>query len=222
MPIKHDALIIVAAGHGRRFGSDKQQALIHKLPVLVHTCKALTLGFKTTVVVTHSVNHTASQLLQHGIAATCVAGGETRAHSVWNGLCALNESEYARVWIHDGARPVVSNALCTRLDHGLGTADGCIPTLPITDTIKRITTETGVKTVDRSVLVRVQTPQVFRLSRLKYAFTQTQSWEAFTDDASVIEAIGGSITCVTGCPNNIKITLPEDCAYIEALGIMLY
>jgi 2-C-methyl-D-erythritol 4-phosphate cytidylyltransferase/2-C-methyl-D-erythritol 2,4-cyclodiphosphate synthase len=222
MAIEHDALIIVAAGQGRRFGSDKQQARIHNIPVLVHTCRALSLGFKTTLVVTHSVEPTAQLLADYDCVATCVAGGETRAHSVWNGLYALPEADYPRVWIHDGARPVVSKALCERLDHGLDTADGCIPTLPLTDTIKRIIGPNHIETVDRTPLVRVQTPQVFHLSRLKQAFAHSPNWEAFTDDASLVEAMGGTISCVAGCPNNIKITVPEDCAYIEARGIMLY
>ncbi len=222
MGINDDALIIVAAGHGRRFGSDKQQALIRGTPVLMHTCQALKLGFKTTVVVTHCVDQTAKQLSDYGIVATCVLGGDTRAHSVWNGLCALTELDYSRVWIHDGARPVVSKALCERLDHGLDTADGCIPTLPLTDTIKRVIAPNHIETVDRTPLVRVQTPQVFHLSRLKQAFAHSPNWEAFTDDASLVEAMGGTISCVAGCPNNIKITVPEDCAYIEARGIMLY
>ena len=222
MVISNDALIIVAAGNSQRFGSDKQQALIHDIPVLIHTCRALHLGFKTMIVVTHSVDQTSQQLSHYGIIATCVIGGDTRAHSVWNGLCALEASKYTRVWIHDGARPVVSNVLCGRLDRGLGTADGCIPTLPITDTIKRVISNNHLETVDRRPLVRAQTPQVFQLSRLKQAFAHSPNWEAFTDDASLVEAMGGTIACVSGCPNNIKITIPEDCAYIEARGIMVY
>ncbi len=133
-------------------------------------------------------------------------GGETRFHSVKNGLDLIEEEGI--VFIHDGVRPLVSqqtiqNCFVTAFKKG-----NALPVVPVAESI-RFVDETGNSSVDRSKYFLVQTPQTFKTGLIKKAFQQNIS-DKFTDDASVLESFGEKINLVEGNRENIKITYPED------------
>jgi len=146
-----------------------------------------------------------------------VLGGDTRQESVRNGLETLaSGTAPARVLIHDGARPLTSNALIDRVIGALDDADGAVPALPVTDTVKRVDGNTIIETVDRSGLFRAQTPQGFSFPALLSAHESAADNNGFTDDASMAEAAGLNVAVVAGEEHNIKITHDEDLARAAA------
>jgi 2-C-methyl-D-erythritol 4-phosphate cytidylyltransferase len=152
-----------------------------------------------------------------GLPVRLVEGGETRSRSVAAGL-ELIASEL--VVVHDAARPLVTPFLIDETVAALEAAagiDAVIAAAPVTDTVKRV--DSGgrvVETLDRSTLRAIQTPQVFRREALRAAIA-AGDLENATDDASLIEANGGSVAVLTAPSFNIKVTVPEDVARAEAL-----
>lgn len=143
-----------------------------------------------------------------------VAGGATRSESVRAGLAAV-PPDAAIVVVHDGPRPVASRELfASVIDAVRSGADGAIPGLPMTDTVKRVRDGVVVETLVRSELFAVQTPQAFEAAVLRRAHAELP--EA-TDDASVVEAVGGRVVVVPGEPTNRKITEPADLAEVSRL-----
>lgn len=140
-------------------------------------------------------------------------GGETRFHSVKNGLALITGEGV--VAIHDGVRPFVSSEVLHRCFTTAATHHAVLPVIPIVDTVRELTVE-GSRTVDRNAYKLVQTPQVFDVTLLKTAYEQPFT-PFFTDDASVVEALGRTITLVEGNRENIKITTPFDLKIAEAL-----
>lgn len=139
-------------------------------------------------------------------------GGETRFHSVKSGLNLIPDDADGVVGVHDGVRPfptidVIRNCYDTARQTG-----AAIPVIPVVETIRHI----GGTTVPRSDYRLVQTPQTFDIQLLKQAYTQGYT-DAFTDDASVVEAFGHEITLVDGNRENIKITTPFDMKVAEAI-----
>jgi 2-C-methyl-D-erythritol 4-phosphate cytidylyltransferase len=117
------------------------------------------------------------------------------------------------VVVHDAARPLASDDLFKAVVAAvMKGADGAIPGVPVSDTLKRVDGMIVRETVDRSGLVRVQTPQAFRATMLRQGHAGEP--EA-TDDAAVIEALGGVVVVVPGEEGNIKITTPGDLAFLE-------
>ena len=148
-----------------------------------------------------------------------VSGGRWRSASVRAALAAVPEAEVAVV--HDAARPLLTRELVERCLAALleGDADGVIAAARVTDTIKEADGEGRVvRTLDRSVLWAVQTPQVFRAATLRRALDVDESALATaTDDASLVEAAGGSIAVVEAPRENLKVTTAEDLRVAEAL-----
>jgi 2-C-methyl-D-erythritol 4-phosphate cytidylyltransferase len=144
-----------------------------------------------------------------------VAGGATRSESTRRGLAAV-PADATIICVHDAARPMASAALYRAVIAAVvAGADGAVPATAVTDTIKRIDADgCVVETPDRSRLVAVQTPQAFRASMLRAAHADRHEG---TDDASLVEAIGGHVVTVTGSAANRKITLPEDLAWARSL-----
>ena len=140
-------------------------------------------------------------------------GGETRFHSVKNGLALITGEGV--VAIHDGVRPFVSSEVLHRCFTTAATHHAVLPVIPIVDTVRELTVE-GSRTVDRNAYKLVQTPQVFDVTLLKTTYEQPFT-PFFTDDASVVEALGRTITLVEGNRENIKITTPFDLKIAEAL-----
>jgi 2-C-methyl-D-erythritol 4-phosphate cytidylyltransferase len=157
----------------------------------------------------------AEELVASKVAAV-VTGGATRADSVAAGLAEVPD-EAVVVMVHDAARPLVSDAVLSRvlgaLDEGV---DGVVPALPISDTVKRVAAARVVETLDRAALVAVQTPQAFVATKLRAAFAASRT--DATDCASLVERIGGSIAVVEGDPLLVKVTTREDLARVEALA----
>jgi 2-C-methyl-D-erythritol 4-phosphate cytidylyltransferase / 2-C-methyl-D-erythritol 2,4-cyclodiphosphate synthase len=149
-----------------------------------------------------------------GLAVRTVPGGATRFESVSAGLAALASVD--AVLVHDAARPLVAATHVETLLAALADADGALPALPVSDTLKR-TTGDGVSTASRAGLWRAQTPQAFRLDRLRVAFAAWPADEEPTDDAQVMERAGGRIVLIPGDPRLMKLTYPEDFAMAEAL-----
>lgn len=146
-------------------------------------------------------------------AVTLVSGGSTRFHSVQNGLQSVPSD--AIVLVHDGVRPLVSRELIERCLRFATEQGAAIPALPLTDSLCRV--DNGRYTVvDRSTLFAVQTPQTFKASVLLPAFEQ-QYRASFTDEASVVSAMGGTVLLVEGEKRNIKITTPEDLMLANAI-----
>ena len=143
-----------------------------------------------------------------------VAGGKERFHSVLNGINALpQETEY--IAVHDGVRAMVSKRLIIRAMLAAEEHGAVIPVVDVVDSYRRVEGDNS-HIVPRSELRIVQTPQIFKAEILRDAYNVAFS-PTFTDDASVVEAMGGHITLIEGERTNIKLTTPEDLTYAEYL-----
>ena len=142
-------------------------------------------------------------------------GGETRFHSVQNGLTKIPDDAEGVVGVHDGVRPFPSIDVIRNCYETARTAKAVIPVIPVVETVRHLQGNTSV-TVPRSDYRLVQTPQTFDIQLLKAANKQPYN-DGFTDDASVVEAFGFNITLVEGNRENIKITTPYDLKIAEVL-----
>lgn len=202
--------IVVAAGLGRRFGGSKQFECLGGRPVHERAVASVRTVAAGVVLVVPDGSETDADLL--AAADRVVAGGETRAASVRAGLRAVPD-DAGIVVVHDAARPLASDDLFKAVVAAvMKGADGAIPGVPVSATLKRVDGMIVRETVDRSGLVRVQTPQAFRATMLRQGHAGEP--EA-TDDAAVIEALGGVVVVVPGEEGNIKITTPGDLAFLE-------
>ncbi len=206
--------IVVAGGSGRRFGQLKQYALLGGRPVLqwaVSACRTCSAG----VVLVLPDGDGDHEL--HGADAV-VTGGPTRAESVRCGLAAV-PADATVIVVHDAARPLASPALFAAVVAAVtgGGADGAVPGVPPSDTIKAVD-ESGrvTDTLERARLVAVQTPQAFGAALLRQAHDAASTGGA-TDDAMLVEALGGTVLVVPGESANLKITDPGDLGTAERL-----
>lgn len=213
--------VVVAAGEGLRAGPGEPKAwrALAGRPILRWSVEAFLEADAAEVVVVVAADRLAlvDDALAGLIGWRAVAGGPTRALSVQAGLAAVADTPGQAVLIHDAARPFVTAAHVDRLLAALADADGAIPALPVPDTLKR-GGETVEATVPREGLHRAQTPQAFRLDRLKAAYAAWPAGEEPTDDASVVERMGGPVALVPGDPMLMKLTWPEDFAMAERLA----
>jgi 2-C-methyl-D-erythritol 4-phosphate cytidylyltransferase len=145
----------------------------------------------------------------------CVAGGKERFHSVKAGIEAL-AAEVEQIAVHDGVRALVSKQLIIRAVLAAEEHCAVIPVTTVVDSYREVMADGSTAIIDRSKLRIVQTPQIFSAETLRKAYEQPFD-ERFTDDASVVEAMGVTITTVEGETRNIKITTPNDLAYAEWL-----
>ena len=211
---KTQSIIIVAGGKGLRIGGSlpKQFIPIGGKPVLMHTIEAFyRFSDQIRIILVLPESHQeywAEICTEYGftIPHTTVTGGETRFHSVKNGLALV---EGGIVGVHDGARPFASRALIEACYEAAEVKKAVVPVVPATDSLRELLDERRSRIVDRSKIVLVQTPQVFDTAVLKKAYNVAFD-AAFTDDASVVEAMGIEIGLVKGEPTNIKITTPID------------
>jgi 2-C-methyl-D-erythritol 4-phosphate cytidylyltransferase len=145
-----------------------------------------------------------------------VPGGSERSHSVRAALAAASDDDV--VVVHDAARPLVTPELVRACLDALGHADAAIAAAPVTDTIKECADGRVVRTLDRSRLWAVQTPQVFRRTALQRALDQDhEALGAATDDASLVEAMGGTVHVVPAPRENLKVTTELDLRVAEML-----
>lgn len=213
--------VIVAGGKGLRMGSErpKQFLCIGGKPILMHTLEAF-YRYDATIhlvlVLPHSHQPLWAELCEEHhftLPYKLVDGGETRFHSVKNGLSAIpNQGVVA---IHDGVRPFLHSNMLDRCFQAVKIQRAVIPVINVVDTVRQLTPD-GSQTVDRNAYKLVQTPQLFKTSLLKQAYEQPYT-TAFTDDASVVEAMGEKVALVEGSRENIKITTPFDMKVAEAL-----
>lgn len=221
---KHDYIIIVAGGKGLRMGADmpKQFLPLCGKPVLMHTIERFwsydaTLGI--IVVLPHEQQQLWRELCQkHSFTVehTVVDGGDTRFQSSKNGLAAVPDDADGVVGIHDGVRPFVSAEVIGRCFEAARKHGAALPVMPVTDTLRHVDADGRGHNVQRSEFRSVQTPQAFSIQLIKKAFRQPYS-DAFTDDASVAEAAGATVTMVDGNRENIKLTTPYDLLTAEWL-----
>lgn len=217
-------LIVVAAGVGARFGAamPKQYQILCGRPLLMTTIERLRRiapGAHMTLVVSREMEAFWLELCQrHGFVSPQLAyGGATRAESVSNALATVGP-DCRYVAVHDGVRPLVTaDVLADALQAVETGADGAIPAVPVTDSLREVNADGGSEPVDRTRYRAVQTPQVFRADRLREAYSRELRPE-FTDDASVMSAAGyADIRLTAGSPYNIKLTHPRDLIILEAL-----
>jgi 2-C-methyl-D-erythritol 4-phosphate cytidylyltransferase len=200
--------IVVAGGSGARFGGSKQFAMLGSLSVLDRSVAAAVQQSDGVVVVVPAADVERVRAACAAPMLLVVAGGATRSASVRSGLAAVPMAASV-VLVHDAARPLASVALFASVIAAVRSgADAVVPGVPVTDTIKQVTADgVVVTTPDRASLVAVQTPQGFVAHVLRRA--HERSGEA-TDDAALVEALGGHVIVVPGEGTNRKITTPED------------
>ncbi len=214
-----NTVIIVAGGRGIRMGEDvpKQFIPIGGLPVLMHTIK----GFYDhndsleiiLVLPEDQFSYWQALCRKHNfqIRHQLIKGGKTRYNSVKNGLKAASGELVA---VHDGVRPFVSPETIERCFHAAKKYGAVIPVMELTDSIRKVNGNRS-EMRPRYAYRSIQTPQIFRASVLRKAYELPYRSD-FTDDASVVEAAGFTITLVEGNSENIKITTPFDLVVAEA------
>lgn len=214
-------VIIVAGGKGLRMGGDipKQFVPVGGKPVLMRTLEAFhaydsSMHLIVVLPVTQQVYwkelcDSYRFTLPHEVAD----GGETRFHSVANGLAKVVGDGW--VGVHDGVRPFVSQEVISRCYDEVREKKAVIPVIGVVETVRRLTAA-GSETVPRDSYKLVQTPQVFEVDLLRRAYRQPYT-DAFTDDASVVEALGEQVYLVEGNRENIKLTTPSDLRMAEYL-----
>ena len=221
-----DYIIIVAGGKGLRMGSDipKQFLPIGGKPVLMRTLerfRAYSSALQIILVLPEAQQDYWRQLcedyhfdVEHQIAN----GGQTRFHSVQNGLALVPDDAEGVVGVHDGVRPFPSIEVIRNCYETARTAKAVIPVIPVVETVRQLMNDGQVssRTVPRDDYRLVQTPQTFDIQLLKAANRQPYN-DGFTDDASVVESYGYAITLVEGNRENIKITTPYDLKIAEIL-----
>lgn len=213
--------VIVAGGKGLRMGSavPKQFLPLAGKPVLYHTINAFLSAYADIQIVLVlppdqiSYAQMVLQAFPDRLDLTIVAGGETRFHSVQNGLTAVSENSI--VFVQDGVRPLVSPALIRACYEQAVAKGSAIPAIAVADSMRLAEGEDS-KPVNRDHLRIIQTPQTFRADVLLPAFQQ-EYMDAFTDEATVVEAFGTKVYLVNGERSNIKVTTPEDMIVAEAL-----
>jgi 2-C-methyl-D-erythritol 4-phosphate cytidylyltransferase len=197
--------IVVGGGTGQRFGGAKQYELLDDRRVIDHAVDVARSCSDGVVVVVPPADV---------VAEGGVPGGATRAESVRAGLGAVPGSATV-VCVHDAARPLATRALFDAVvDAVRRGADGAVPGVPVTDTVKIVRGDVVVDTPDRSSLVAVQTPQAFRAAVLRAAHA---SGADATDDASMVERLGGRVVVVAGDPDNRKVTHPDDLVWARSV-----
>ncbi len=219
-----DYIIIVAGGKGLRMGSDipKQFLPVKGIPVLMRTITRFyeyNPQINIILVLPRQQQQYWRELCQQynfNIAHTVVDGGDTRFASSRNGIAIISDSEQGVVGIHDGVRPFVSTSVIAHCYEKARNTGAVIPVLPVTDTLRYIIPASEGHNVMRENYRIVQTPQVFDIALIKRAFAQPFRNE-FTDDASVVEAMGNKVEMVDGNPENIKLTTPFDLKIAEIL-----
>jgi 2-C-methyl-D-erythritol 4-phosphate cytidylyltransferase len=212
--------VIVAGGSGTRMGGEvpKQFQLLKGKPVLWYTLKAFIDAYDDMqIILVLPENHLelgqqiANEFPLNRIRFT--TGGETRFHSVKNGLRLVDA--HSLVFVHDGVRCLVTPQLIRRCGEAALEKDNAIPSVAAIETI-RIQTGDGNEPIDRNRVRVIQTPQTFFSNVIKQAFEQSYE-ESFTDEASVVEKMGIRINLIEGERPNIKITTPIDLLVAEKI-----
>ncbi len=222
-PAVRCSLIVLAAGSSSRMGQDKILLEIGGLPVIVHTLRI----FETIEEIADITVVTREDLVPE-IAGICkgfgitkvkkvVRGGATRVESARIGtLEAASDTEL--IAIHDGARPFASEDVVRAAILKAAQTGAAAPAVPVKDTIKIAYNDLVDRTLDRSTLFAVQTPQVFDASLIRAALQKAlDDMVEVTDDCAAVERLGMKVTLTPGDERNIKLTTPADLILAEAL-----
>lgn len=218
-------LIVVAGGKGMRMGGEmpKQFQLLAGRPVVMVTLErlyAMDPSMQLILVLPADQMElwkNLSREYEFAVPLILAQGGTTRFHSVQNGLAQVDDIDEALVGVHDGVRPFVSSAVLDECFREASLHGAAIPMIDLQDSLRHIVGGNGVtEVVPRDRYRLVQTPQVFRLSLLRRAYEQ-RFVENFTDDASVVEALGEQVVGVVGNRENIKLTTPFDLVIAQTL-----
>jgi 2-C-methyl-D-erythritol 4-phosphate cytidylyltransferase len=210
--------VVVAGGQGTRLGDSIPKAFIDLggKPLFLHSLSVLdshpTIESVVLVVPQERMRETASLAAEAGANSVCavVAGGEERWHSVRNGVKEAPE-QCDTVLIHDAARPFVTHAVIDAIIDKAQSYQSVITATPVVDTIRRFEDDRAGETVDRSSLVRVGTPQLFRIADLMAAFDKAEHMaEPPTDEAVLMQKLGFEVGIAWGDPLNFKITTTRD------------
>lgn len=237
--------IIVAGGKGLRMGGElpKQFIPIEGCPVLMHTLNTFHACDESIQIILvlpcdhQSYWHELCAQYQFAVPHRIADGGATRFHSVQNGLALVEEAE-ALVAVHDGVRPFVSHEVIERCYSEADAYGAVVPVIPVVETVRQLVGKDSTEgearhpevtcnssqpstlnsqsiTVDRNAYRLVQTPQTFRATLLRRAYEQPYC-DTFTDDASVVEAMGHAVHLTDGNRENIKLTTPFDLTVARA------
>ena len=216
--------LIVSAGRGHRIGGEtpKQYLSVHGKSVLFQSISAF-LGSKAVTAIKVVIHPDDKELYYNSVNGLDllppVFGGAERQDSVRLGLESLVDLKPSRVFIHDGARPLVSTRLIQTVLAGVSANQGCVPGLAMSDTVKSVNQHGLVTgTLNRQEIWTVQTPQAFRFEEILGAHRAAEGL-ALTDDAAVAEAAGISVKIVPGEIQNFKVTHPEDLEKLESIGM---
>lgn len=218
------AAVVPAAGSSTRMaGLDKILHPLGEQPLLAHTLRALEMCPYITEIVLVTRRELIVSIGQlcrdcgFGKVTKVVPGGESRTHSVLNGVREVS-GQAELIAIHDGARPLVSQKV---LEEAIIRASQCgaaAPAVPVKDTVKRARDGVVEATLNRAELFAVQTPQVFQADLIRTALTKAlEEGAEITDDCSAVERLGIGVALTQGDYRNLKITTPEDLAMAEAL-----
>lgn len=234
--MKKVVAIVPAAGLGKRFGQDKNktfQALLDK-PIVIWALEAL----ECVDDIEEVIPVFKKDDMEQGLALIerfriskvkrVAPGGKERQDSVFNGLNLVGKKANV-VLIHDGVRPLIEKSIIEESIKQLKDCDGVIVGVPPKDTIKEARGQvSGVrcqgkdivvkKTLNRNILMAIQTPQVFKYSALMQAYKKAMAEKFYsTDDSAIVEKYGGKVKVIMGSYTNIKVTTPEDLAIAEML-----
>jgi 2-C-methyl-D-erythritol 4-phosphate cytidylyltransferase len=218
--------IIAAAGRGSRMAGTRPKQFLELAgtPIIFHTLRPFDLcdSIQEIVVVLPAEEVSGFRLLVDKAGfpklSQVVPGGETRAESVVRGLESVHSSNVDIVAIHDGVRPFVTAGEISSTVAAARESGAAILVAPLIDTVKEISGNGIVRTVDRARLRKALTPQCFRFDLLRRAYKSVDLRDStLTDDSSVVERTGFQVTVVEGSSRNIKITTHEDLALAEAV-----
>lgn len=220
------SVIIAAAGDSTRMGGKYSKQFIPLLgkPAIVYTL----LAFENSSVIDEiiivcrqqDIDQMQKIAANNGISKlkACVVGGAARTESVKNGIAQISE-QCTHIAIHDGARPLVTEAEINKTVLAAFDCGACSIGVPVTDTIKRISAQNVIlDTPDRKTLFAVQTPQVFEKELYIRAHENADNiGSEITDDCLLVEMLGKPVSVITGEYTNIKLTTPADILYAEAI-----
>jgi 2-C-methyl-D-erythritol 4-phosphate cytidylyltransferase len=210
--------VIVAGGTGTRMKSStpKQFLLLYGKPLLWYTIQAFMQAYDDIRIIlvlpaAHIHSYVIQSLLNERVITT--AGGETRFHSVQNGLKLVEENSL--VFVHDGVRCLVSHGLIQRCGEQAERLGSAVPAVTATDSL-RMEINGSHQVIDRQTVRMIQTPQTFRSELIVPAFEQP-CCEHFTDEATVVESSGKKVYLIEGEYENIKVTRPVDLWFAEKI-----
>lgn len=215
-------VVVVAGGKGSRFGGKKQWVYLKGKPLVGYSLEVFEyhpLVKNIYLGVPQEDLAKAKEILSiyaPNKGRSVYVGGVERYETVKNAFPFLQSPFVA---IHDAVRPFVKPDVLSKLYEALVNSEawGCIPVVPVVDTIKEVDDGAVVKTIDRSRLRAVQTPQLFHTERLMSSYEKIEDFTGVTDDAAVVERAGGMVITAVGDPNNFKITTKEDLKKAEKL-----